>query len=582
MHLINIHTEKLEEFIQSKVPPYAILSHRWGSPEEELNFKEVSKQRIDRRKEGYRKLARACRTAAAYEVDYLWIDTCCIDKKSSAELTEAINSMFSWYQDAKICLAYLHDVTSGQETDETSSGSELNEFFNSSEHDRSFRSSVWFTRSWTLQELLAPKDVAFFNGSWNYIGTKISKAEAIEAVTGIPGKALRQPSSFRDSTICEKMSWASDRHATRPEDIAYSLMGIFDVNMPLLYGEGMKAFTRLQEEIIRRATDPSFLLWGFGNKNSSLLASTPVDFRNVRGPGMGPIQKDVLFTLTNIGLEIHTNWLIRYRLDTYAMVIGESSSATYVVLLKKHHRADTFYRIGIDKFALRRLHWARSEKITILRSFIEWDARIKKDLEDVHYGFHVRTDPSILASPARLGNFELILARAEEAQWRTSTDFPVLLCTLTDPSHPGVASMTCRLSNSQTLCLDLSFDFDSRPCLLLTGSADVMKLRRKSRSPWVWELSDTIKSRMKHLGYKTTFRREVELCKITDETPLSVSYFLRCDEKPYSVSARLPPELATLEDPVWISLIRPHYLENNSSSWLITISTPNPIHLHGQ
>ena len=139
MHLIDVRTLKLKQFIEGSIPPYAILSHRWF--DEEPTFKEVLKERLDPSKKGHKKLVRACETATRYEVNYLWTDTCCIDKRSSAELSEAINSMYAWYENAKVCIAYLADVSSELGLDE------------------SFQKSVWFTRSWTLQELLAPRFV---------------------------------------------------------------------------------------------------------------------------------------------------------------------------------------------------------------------------------------------------------------------------------------------------------------------------------------------------------------------------------------------------------------------------------------
>ena len=247
MRLINVETLGLEEFFEQNIPPYAILSHRWGATSDELTYKEVVKNRIDETKRGFIKLVQACLVAKQYSVRHLWIDTCCIDKRSSAELSEAINSMYHWYKESKICLAYLEDVESGLGLEE------------------SFRRSVWFTRSWTLQELLAPRKVDFYDRSWIRIYNKKSDSELIQEITRIPsGLLARTPySSISYYLVAEKMAWASRRTATRPEDMAYSLMGIFDVNMPPLYGEGMKAFSRLLEEIARRTTDPSFLYWTF-------------------------------------------------------------------------------------------------------------------------------------------------------------------------------------------------------------------------------------------------------------------------------------------------------------------------------
>jgi hypothetical protein len=152
-------------------------------------------------------------------------DTVCINKSSSAELSEAINSMFQWYREAQVCYAYLADVSS--------------DFLGSRAVSPAVRRSRWFTRGWTLQELLAPATVIFLNESWVEVGTKSSFAELISSVTGI---ARSDMANFRDANVAVKMSWAANRETTRTEDIAYCLMGLFGVNMPLLYGEGRNAF----------------------------------------------------------------------------------------------------------------------------------------------------------------------------------------------------------------------------------------------------------------------------------------------------------------------------------------------------
>jgi hypothetical protein len=113
----------------------------------------------------------------------------------------------------------------------------------------------WFTRGWTLQELIAPKTVYFFDSSWNEIGEKRQPEKEIAEVTGIDSDVLRDHRSLYTKRIARRMSWASSRETTRIEDIAYCLMGIFNVNMPLLYGEGERAFIRLQEVIMRSNYD---------------------------------------------------------------------------------------------------------------------------------------------------------------------------------------------------------------------------------------------------------------------------------------------------------------------------------------
>ncbi|KAN0085501.1 HET domain containing protein [Elaphomyces granulatus] len=226
--------------VSNDIPRYAILSHTWGADTEEVSFKDM----IDgtaKEKSGYDKI-RFCGEQAGHDgLEYFWIDTCCIDKSSSAELQEAINSMFRWYRDAAKCYVYLADVSRpALDTDVKSSQLPW---------ELSFRKSRWFTRGWTLQELVAPTIVEFFYKDGEQLGNKKSLERHIHEVTGISLKALRG-SPLSDFSVPERMLWVEKRETTREEDKAYSLLGIFDVCMPLIYGEGREnAFKRLREEI---------------------------------------------------------------------------------------------------------------------------------------------------------------------------------------------------------------------------------------------------------------------------------------------------------------------------------------------
>jgi len=240
MRLLNTETLKLSEFCP-EFPEYAILSHRWE--EDEVSYQDLQANK-NQEGAGYRKIQKCCEKALRDGYVWVWIDTCCIDKTSSAELSESINSMFKWYQTSAQCYAYLSDVE-----EVTCEGKRSHPSFND---------SVWFTRGWTLQELLAPREMLFLDTNWNEIGTRASLNEEITTATGIPNRAYASLESY---TVAQRMSWASNRKTTRVEDIAYSLLGIFDVNMPLLYGEGHRAFPRLQEEIIKRSDDESIFVW---------------------------------------------------------------------------------------------------------------------------------------------------------------------------------------------------------------------------------------------------------------------------------------------------------------------------------
>ncbi|KAH8646827.1 ankyrin repeat-containing domain protein [Xylariales sp. PMI_506] len=275
MRLINVKTRKLEEFFDDYIPTYAILSHTWGTDYEEVAFRDVEEGAvISGPAKG--KFNGACSQAECDKLGYLWIDTCCIDKTNSVELGEAINSMFRWYRNAAYCYAYLSDVAAEDCDDPSDQGS-------------SFRRSRWFQRGWTLQELLAPRNVRFYDKTWSYLGTKRQLSLAISSITGIARHFLLGMAELHEASVAQRMSWAASRVTTRREDRAYSLLGLFDVTMPMIYGEGDQAFMRLQEEILRRIRDDSILAWGLSlaaptkspptaRVSDGIFASSPMDF----------------------------------------------------------------------------------------------------------------------------------------------------------------------------------------------------------------------------------------------------------------------------------------------------------------
>lgn len=276
MRLINTETLELEEFIGSRPPSYAILSHTWKTEEVSLQdwykrndlFSNVSAR------EGYAKILGFCKIAREDDYRYVWVDTCCIDKTSSAELTESINSMFRWYKQAEVCYVYLMDFDSSA----------------SSFHDGA-KCCRWFTRGWTLQELIAPADVRFYDVDWQFRGTRKAHCEELVNITGIDSEVLRgdSPSGY---SVADRMSWAASRQTTRMEDNAYCLLGLFDVNLPLIYGEGVGAFRRLQEAIIKSNNDLSILAWGMSPKTTGTEeAAFVVHIRQSEGPLMGHFQE---------------------------------------------------------------------------------------------------------------------------------------------------------------------------------------------------------------------------------------------------------------------------------------------------
>ncbi|KAK5636615.1 hypothetical protein RRF57_012327 [Xylaria bambusicola] len=264
MRLLHTTTRTLHTFTDKTIPRYAILSHTWQ--ENEVTFQDMNLA-VAEKMLGYRKVDMACSVSAARGFQYVWLDTCCIDKTSSAELSEAINSMYRWYEGADACFAFLVDI----DCDVPVTVSHL-------------RKSSWFKRGWTLQELIAPAHITFYDAKWKSIGTKAGLKHEISSITGVPISILSGDGIDTVSTA-QIMSWASMRDTTRIEDIAYCLMGLFDVNMPLLYGEGEKAFIRLQEEIMKQSDDYSLFAWRSDSDSDQpsvhsgrLLAPSPAAF----------------------------------------------------------------------------------------------------------------------------------------------------------------------------------------------------------------------------------------------------------------------------------------------------------------
>lgn len=256
--------------------PYAILSHTWDGAEQShhniVNIRitleargalpngdstglEADAPRVSilSSSDVAEKVRRACAIAQADGYELIWIDSCCIDKTSSAELSEAINSMYSWYRHAEVCYVYLSDV----DDDDLPSapGSQ-------------FRRARWHSRGWTLQELLAPRYVVFYSRGWRVLGTKNTLADVVEEVTGIDRAILNHELPLQSVSVARRMWWASARVTARVEDEAYCLMGIFGINMPTIYGEGRHAFVRLQEEILKVVPDQTIFSWALRTDTS--------------------------------------------------------------------------------------------------------------------------------------------------------------------------------------------------------------------------------------------------------------------------------------------------------------------------
>ena len=300
MRLINIHTLQIQNFVGDP-PPYAILSHRWIG--EETTYEDfINESR--RHGPGFEKVRRFCEFVRDFDEDelndppsWVWVDTCCIDKRSSAELSEAINSMAQWYRRSQLCVAYLNDVTATAD----------------------LASSEWFCRGWTLQELLFPKQIFLCGKDWNILrtseGTDLLPKfdDIIVEITRIPKNCLQFDILIYEESIAARMSWMANRKTTRAEDIAYCLLGLFGVNLPLLYGEGINAFARLQQEIIRQWADESIFAWTGGMSREQgqrlihgILASHPKEFTHCNEVVSRPMELRIPYKITNRGFEITT------------------------------------------------------------------------------------------------------------------------------------------------------------------------------------------------------------------------------------------------------------------------------------
>lgn len=312
MWLLNTTSFQLDNFEGDSKPPYAILSHRWQG--DEVTFKQVLKRRTSSIT-GWHKVRKCCEQAREDGYSYAWIDTCCIDRKSSAELSEAINSMYQWYQRSDVCYAYLHDVVDALD----------------------LTASEWFTRGWTLQELLAPRKLIFMDCEWKSLGSREDHSFAIEARTGISRDVLNdfdpQDGGYAAPCIAQKMAWAAGRRTTRVEDRAYSLLGIFGVHMPLLYGEGEAAFYRLQEELMKSSNDLSLFAWRAAPSSfSGVLAKSPDAFADLFG--MRSFEEDGRYTFYKHIISGFF-FLYHYEFDLHLAILGSMGDKDVCTVLRE-------------------------------------------------------------------------------------------------------------------------------------------------------------------------------------------------------------------------------------------------------
>ncbi|KAI1091081.1 heterokaryon incompatibility protein-domain-containing protein [Rostrohypoxylon terebratum] len=349
MRLLKTKEYKLIETneVPSPFPQYAILSHTWISPRDEITYQDFKRRKDDidyglYKQKGWTKFKKYCDRAAKDGWDWAWMDTCCIDKTNPADTQEAINAMFRWYQNAGICYAYLEDVDAN-EASGTDTGFPLNWDLdniaskdNIADSDSSIHKALgpplikakWFTRGWTLQELLAPPYLVFVDRAWRRIGTRESWAKEIKTASSIEARYLTDfsPTDFVSCSIAKRLSWASRRETTIEEDETYSLLGLFGISLPLIYGEGRwRAFNRLQRELIIVYNDDSIFAWKAVPSSNLHLGSQWKD-SDLRSGILAPSIREYWdasdinafglfgysFNLTNRGLEINAKrWKCR-------------------------------------------------------------------------------------------------------------------------------------------------------------------------------------------------------------------------------------------------------------------------------
>ncbi|KAI1205007.1 heterokaryon incompatibility protein-domain-containing protein [Annulohypoxylon truncatum] len=371
-------------------PQYAILSHTWISPRDEITYQDFKHRKGDIddgifKQRGWEKLKRYCDRASKDGWEWAWMDTCCIDKTNPADTQEAINAMFRWYQNAGICYAYLNDIEVNRViarpnlTDVNFPlDSDLDDIAskdNVADPDSSLRQALrplliqakWFTRGWTLQELLAPPYLVFVDKAWRRMGTRESWAVEIKEASRIEARYLTtfSPTDFTSCSIAMRLSWASRRETTLEEDETYSLLGLFGISLPLIYGEGRwRAFNRLQRELITVYNDDSIFAWkaeqsssqcfhGPQRKDSNLgwgiLAPSIREFwdaSNVNAFGFYGYS----FSMTNRGLEINAKRWRRKDDPTICLIrLNCGLEPSNHISIPLNHDYDSYNRIHIEE-----------------------------------------------------------------------------------------------------------------------------------------------------------------------------------------------------------------------------------------
>ena len=485
MWLIDAHTLKLENVWDETKREYAILSHRWE--DDEVSFQDMQNPAVASKMKGYAKIQKSCEHALDNGYQYVWVDTCCVNKESSTELTEAINSMYRWYKASAVCYAFLSDVhvnaTNGDLV------------------EQQIKSSIWFTRGWTLQELLAPEHVVFYDQQWVFLGTKQTLSQLLTLRTNIDMAILNgEPLSRR--SIAQRMSWASERETTRAEDTAYCLMGIFDVNMPMLYGEKEKAFLRLQEEIIKRSDDHTIFAWPIQRHGQpGLLADSPEAFANCQNirtmtsrRGRSP------YSLTNRGLSIKL-MATNFTTDTYLVRLdcadgllhaddGPADKSRLGMFLRRLNEDGQYVRVKHEGRTF--MQWKAStwdHKPVILRSTrpveqIEINVRQgftelnTNDYKDPIYGFRIATHELFERSSSGQDRFK-VFALSWNPQERIMSMKP--------GDFGTVGSLDVSEQHRKFKEIKLGFDFECNPVCFIADQSGLIDRNSGQNPQWTKE-----------------------------------------------------------------------------------------------
>lgn len=409
MRLINTRTLELELFSDPVTKPYAILSHTWED-DGEVSFQEIQNLSILdlRKKKGFAKIEGICHLAIKANLNYAWVDTCCIDKTSSAELSEAINSMFKWYEGAYVCYVFLADLPQNDDP------------YNTKYLPDEWAGCKWFTRGWTLQELIAPRKLLFIDRKWHFRGEKVELAKDLEDITSIDRDVLTGSRLLSSVSLAQRMSWAAARETTRKEDLAYCLMGIFDVNMPMLYGEGPKAFLRLQEEILRKTIDLSIFAWKNSKEptdpledHSGVLADSPARFLYSKSMQVTNDQfcfRDEI-SLTNKGLKItmalQHEYLNAYVMDLHCAQIEDDGTMTEVGIYLIRV-LDTYHRYWTHDFASVKLVPGSTPHPVFLAAYLSPSVNSALSSQQQAFKIEIKTSPDIITTPTDLNTGRVV------------------------------------------------------------------------------------------------------------------------------------------------------------------------------